>query len=74
MPCWRRWRSPNGAGGWSRAIADGLSVEDLRTELRAARRPAIVASGAADTANAPPRTVRCPNCGKGVPIPAAGPS
>ena len=57
-----------------RAIADGLSVADLRTELRAARRPAIAASDAAGAANATSRTVRCPSCGKRVPIPAAAPS
>ena len=66
VPERRRWLE--------RAIADGLSVEDLRTELRAARRPGIAVGGEARVANAPARTVRCPNCGEGVPIPAASPS
>jgi hypothetical protein len=57
-----------------RALADGLSVEDLRTELRAARRPRIAAAEAPRVANAPAATVRCPNCGEGVPIPASTPS
>jgi hypothetical protein len=57
-----------------RAVADRLSVEDLRTELRAARGWRIVASGAPQAApatQAARRTVRCPNCGDRVPIPDA---
>jgi hypothetical protein len=53
-----------------RALADGLSVEDLRTELRAARQPSIAASESPRVASTPARTVRCPNCGLGVPVPA----
>jgi hypothetical protein len=57
-----------------RAIADGLSVADLRTELRAARRPRLGASRAPQVTSTYVRTVRCPNCGDRVPIPTARPS
>jgi hypothetical protein len=59
--------------GWlERAIRDRLSVEDLRIELRAARRR----SHNADTcrpalASASQRTVTCPNCGDRVLVPDA---
>ena len=52
-----------------RAIADRLSVEDLRIELRATRRRCVAQADAERTRGGQGRSVRCPNCGDRVPIP-----
>lgn len=56
----------------TRAIAEKLSVADLRVELRGARRTRAVAAGAGEQAEQVQgdelRTLVCPNCGEAVPL------
>jgi hypothetical protein len=57
----------------TRAIAEKLSVADLRVELRGMRRTRAVASGdgaeqAAQARGDQVRTLVCPNCGEAVPL------
>lgn len=58
----------------SRAVADRLSVADLRVELRGARkeRAARLGDGAVDAVDSPIRPAAhalvCPNCGEMVPV------
>ncbi len=62
-----------------RAIRERFSVEDLRVELRDAKRaaqPEHVADGTGSPLDAPEHraTVLCPSCGEPVPIPLGGES
>jgi hypothetical protein len=57
----------------TRAIAEKLSVADLRVELRGMRRTRAVATGdgaehAAQVQDDQVRTLVCPNCGEAVPL------
>jgi hypothetical protein len=64
---------PDAQGYWlDRASSDRLSVEDLRLELRAARRcMSSVERPSSPGVPARTRVVLCPNCGDPVPIPAS---
>lgn len=51
----------------ARAIADKLSVADLRVESRSSRRALELCGGAkADAASAGAATLRCPSCGEAI--------
>ncbi|HYM55410.1 MAG TPA: hypothetical protein VES97_08615 [Solirubrobacteraceae bacterium] len=60
----------------ARAIADKLSVADLRVELRGRRRAlnAPAADGEAPEAPTAEDMLVCPHCGKDVPLSGCGPS